>query len=390
MTYIRAAHRGLRDPQAFDFPPRDFGDIADQLDAHRDEFPQGQVQGKRADEIKRRLVSLTSIEAVLTSNYMVKGWFDRNCLSMLYGPSNAGKTFVALDIAMHIAAGKAWRGLRVNGGPVLYIAAEGGAGIRNRLAAIKRERPDMASAPFTLLPVGLDLHGQGDALAVCEIMPDEAPALVVIDTLARSLGAGDENTAKDAAMFVRNCDLIREVTGAHVMVIHHTGKDEDRGARGSSALRAAVDNEIQVTAEWEILSRKQRDQKPPDPLHFKLRSVVLGMDEDGELVTSAVVDVAEPGKPTRKPLKGKNEVAMQALHDALHEHGTTRAGDCYPTDRKVVTVDRWREACGIHGLTAGATDAAARMAFKRAKGKLMDLDEVREFGDHVWRVQDND
>ncbi|SEP62041.1 AAA domain-containing protein [Thalassovita taeanensis] len=348
------------------------------------------MKPNRASEIETRLVSLSAIEAVLTSNYMVKGWLDRNCLSMLYGPSNAGKTFVALDIAMHIAAGKSWRGLRVNGGPVLYIAAEGGAGIRNRLAAIKRERPDMASAPFTLLPIGLDLHGQGDALAVCEIMPNADPALVVIDTLARSMGAGDENTAKDAAMFVRNCDLIREATGAHVMVIHHTGKDEDRGARGSSALRAAVDNEIQVTADWEILSRKQRDQEPPEPLHFKLRSVTLGMDEDGEPVTSAVVGEADAPAPTRKPIRGKNGVAIQALNDALRDHGTTRTGNCYPTNRKVVDVDHWREACGVHGLTTGATAAAARMAFKRAKDKLMDMDEVREFGGHVWRVQDDD
>lgn len=335
-------------------------------------------------------MSLVAIEAVLTSNYMVKGWLDRNCLSMLYGPSNAGKTFVALDIAMHIAASQPWRGLRVNGGPVLYIAAEGGAGIRNRLAAIKLDKPDMSAAPFTLLPVGLDLHGQGDALAVCEIMPDADPALVVIDTLARSMGTGDENTAKDAAMFVRNCDLIREATGAHVMVIHHTGKDEDRGARGSSALRAAVDNEIQVTADCEIISRKQRDQEPPEALHFKLRSVVLGVDEDGDPVTSAVVDEAEPPKPERKPLRGKNEVAMQALYDALRDHGETRSGNMYPTNRKVVHVEHWRAACDAHGLTSGASDSAARTAFMRAKVKLMDMDEVREWGDHVWRVQDDD
>ena len=350
----------------------------------------GEMRRSRASEIETRLVSLSAIEAVLTSNYMVKGWLDRNCLSMLYGPSNAGKTFVALDIAMHIASGKPWRGLRVNGGPVLYIAAEGGAGIRNRLAAIKRDRPDMSDAPFTLLPIGLDLHAQGDALAVCEIIPDADPALVVIDTLARSMGAGDENTAKDAAMFVRNCDLIREATGAHVMVIHHTGKDEDRGARGSSALRAAVDNELHVTSEWEIISKKQRDQAPPEALHFKLRSVTLGMDEDGEPVTSAVVDATEAPAPKRKPLSGKNEVAIQALNDALRDHGTTRSGNCYPTDRKVVEVDKWRDACGVHGLTTGASDSAARQAFKRAKDKLMDMDEVREFGSHVWRVQDDD
>ena len=369
---------------------RDFSDMGIQLDAHRTEFSHEPVQGQRAGEIKSRLVSLTSIDAVLTSNKLVKGWLDRNCLSMLYGPSNSGKTFVALDIAMHIAADKSWRGLRVNGGPVLYIAAEGGVGIRNRLAAIKREYPEMASAPFTLLPVGVDLHGPDDALAICEIMPDEAPALVVVDTLARSMGAGDENTAKGAAMFIRNCALIREATGAHVMIIHHTGKDEDRGARGSSALRAAVDNEIQVTSEWKILSHKQRDQEPPEPLHFQLRSVTLGMDEDGEPVTSAVVDATEAPAPTRKPLRGKNEVAMQALYDVLRDHGTTKCGGSWPTNRKVVHMDRWREACDTHGITTGGTPDAVRMAFKRAKDKLMDIDEVREFGDHVWRVQDDD
>ena len=187
----------------------------------------------------------------------------------------------------------------------------------------------------------MDLHRHGDALAVIEAMPDKAPALVVVDTLARSMGAGDENTAKDAALFVRNCDLIREATGAHVMVIHHTGKDEDRGARGSSALRSAVDNEIQVTSEWEIISRKQRDQETPEPLNFKLRSVTLGMDEDGEPVTSAVVDVAERPKSKRKPLRGKNEVAMQALYDALRQHGITKNGDAWPDNRKVVAVDHW-------------------------------------------------
>lgn len=136
----------------------------------------------RSSEIESRLVALSDIKPALTSNYMVKGWLDRNCLSMVYGPSNAGKTFVALDLAMHVAAGLPWRGLRVNGGPVLYIATEGGAGIRNRLAAIKLDRPEMASAPFTLLPIGLDLHGAGDALALCEVMPSDDPALIVAQT----------------------------------------------------------------------------------------------------------------------------------------------------------------------------------------------------------------
>jgi hypothetical protein len=368
---------------------RDFSGMAAYPGNHSAEFPKVGFVGNRASEIQRRLLALSAIEAVLTSNYMVKGWLDRNCLSMLYGPSNAGKTFVALDIAMHVAAGKSWRNCRVNGGPVLYTAAEGGAGIRNRLAAIKSDRPEMADARFDLLPLGLDLHGHGDAIAVCEIIADSKPALVVIDTLARSIGGGDENSAKDAAMFVKNCDRIREATGAHVMVIHHTGKDEARGARGSSALRAAVDNEIQVTSDWEIICRKQRDQEQPKPLHFKLRSVTLGQDEDGDPVTSAVVEASEATTPKRKPLTGKNAVAIQALCDALRDHGTTKLGDGYPTKCKAVHVDHWREACGVHGLTSGESDSAARTAFMRAKAKLMDMDEVRKWGEHVWRVRDD-
>jgi hypothetical protein len=81
---------------------------------------------------------------------------------------------------------------------------------------------------------------------------------------------------------------------------------------------------------------------------------------------------------------------MQALYDTLRDHGATKSGGNYPFNCKVVAVDRWREACGVHGLTEGTSDSAARTAFKRAKDKLMEMDEVREWGDHVWRVQDDD
>lgn len=342
----------------------------------------------RFSEIKRKLVRLDEIKPVLEVNYLAKGWLSANGLSMVYGPSNAGKTFVVLDLAMHIAAGEPWRGCKVNPGPVLYIAAEGGSGVLNRLAAFKLEYPAMAAAPFYLLPIGVDLHGPGDAKIIAHLLGDLKPVLIVVDTLARSIGDGDENTAKDAAMFVRNCDLIREATGGHVLIIHHTGKEEDRGARGSSALRAAVDTEILVGADHRISSKKQRDMVAPDDLHFALRSVTLGVDEDGDPVTSAVVDPAEKALRIRKPLTGKNQVAMTALTEALDKQGQAGMGEDYPRCR-VVAVDHWRESCDAHGLTTGASDSAARQAFKRAKDKLMDMDEVREFGGYVWRVRDD-
>jgi hypothetical protein len=214
------------------------------------------------------------------------------------------------------------------------------------------------------------------------------PVLIVVDTLARSMGDGDENTAKDAAMFVRNCDLIREATGAHVMVIHHTGKDEERGARGSSALRAAVDTEILVGADHRISSKKQRDMMAPADLHFTLRSVSLGTDEDGDPVTSAVVDAAEKPAKQSKPLKGRDEVAMNALNEALREHGRTNMGPDYPAGVTVVSMADWRDKCAQHELTTGSSDSAARQAFRRAKDRLLELNMVRGFNEYFWRVSE--
>jgi hypothetical protein len=357
------------------------------LEAMSEEY-QGEAGAGRKAEIRRKMVRLDAIEPVLSIGYLVKGWLSTSALSVLFGPSNAGKTFVALSIAMHVAAGVEWRGCKVTQGPVLYIAAEGGSGVLNRLAAFKLAHPEMASAPFTLLPIGVDLHAREDAKIIAALLRDTNPALIVVDTLARSIGEGDENTAKDTAMFVRNCDLMREITGAHVLIIHHTGKDEDRGARGSSALRAAVDTEILVSSNHTITSQKQRDMVAPAPLHFSLRSVSLGQDADGDPVTSAVMVPADKPAPIRKPLTGKSQVAMTALGEALRDYGRTGLGGDYPTCA-VVAVEHWREACDAHGLTTGASEGAGRVAFKRAKDKLIDLNEVREFNGHVWRVRDD-
>lgn len=347
------------------------------------------TQINRADEIEGQIIPLGSIKPSLSVNYLVKGWLSASALSVMFGASNTGKTFAALDVAFHVAAGAEWRGHRVRKGPVIYIAGEGGLGIRNRLAAYVVEHPEFGGVEFFLLPMALNLHEDIDVKALCEALPTPAPALIVVDTLSRCMGDGDENKTPDMNRFVASCDLLRKVTGAHVMVVHHTGKDQSRGARGSYALYAATDTEIKITDEREIVATKQRDMPYPESLHFALSPVTLGTDEDGDPVTSAIAIPVEAPAKKRKPLTGVAEIAMQALMDALRDHGETRTGNCYPANRKVVHIDRWREACAAHGLTKGESESAARKAFVRNKKKLMELDEVREWGDHVWRVQDD-
>ena len=336
-------------------------------------------QTDRGKDLKRQIIPLSEIQPCLDANYLVRGWLGMGSFSVLYGPSNTGKTFVAVDLAAHVASGLAWRGCRIKPGPVIYVATEGGGGIRNRLAAIRKARPDLAlNAEFYLLPTHLDLHGLDDAMALVEAMPTDGLALIVIDTLARSMGAGDENNARDMGQFVTNLDKLRELTGAHALVVHHSGKDTDRGARGSSALRAAADTEIAVK-ERQISCEKQRDMENSGRLFFALKPVDLGHDADGEMVTSAIVVPADAPAKIAEPLKGRDEVAARALSEALRLHGRKRQGDQLPGNRKSVKLSQWREQCRGNGLTdPEATPDTQRKAFTRAKDRLIDRDIIRK------------
>jgi hypothetical protein len=345
---------------------------------------------------------LDSIKPVLSSRYLVKGWLDRGATSVVYGESNVGKTFFALDLAMHVAAGLTWHGANVppaseSFGCVVYVACEGGSGISNRIEAIRRHDADLieqaeARHGFTLLPTILDLCDETDAKELVKAFAT-LPArigLVIIDTLARTMGSGDENTTRDMGSFIRSLDHIRYATGAHIMVIHHTGKDASKGARGSGSLRAAVDTEICLACCGPVImaeTRKQRDMPTGKVFAYMLRVVAIGEDEDGEPVTSAVVEPTEPAKKTH-PLTGQKLIAMQALDDALAHKGEKRHGDMFPPNRRCVSLEIWREFSNRHSLTCGSAESAARTAFNRARDGLQRDGFIRIVDGYVWRSEE--
>jgi hypothetical protein len=236
---------------------------------------------ERADELS----------PVLDRDYIIKGWLDAGALAVLYGDANAGKSFVGVDIAHHVHEGRRWGGNRVAPGPVLYVAAEGGGLFQNRLAA--------RGARFHVLRHQIALAGRNPdaaplAQAVNAIAVEAGPfRLIIVDTLARAMGGGDENAAPDIGALVAACGHVQKATGAAVLLIHHSGKDATRGARGHSALRAAVDTELCLTVGddgWRVLSAtKQRDWPGGKELRFKLAEVQLGKDGDGDPVTSCIV-----------------------------------------------------------------------------------------------------
>lgn len=227
---------------------------------------------------------------------LIKGLLDQQAMTVLYGESNVGKTFIALDIAYHIWTGVDYDGMRTTQGDVIYIAAEGGTGILKRVRALAVQRNPTRKEGFHILRSQVNLLDPtadlGDLVAAIN-GACERPALIVVDTLSRVLAGGDENSSTDMGALVRNLDAIREKTTAHVMVIHHTGKDKAKGARGHSLLRAATDTEIEVTDGF-VTVTKQRDLEKSWSTGFKLRQVPLGFDADGDPVNGAVVDLCPP------------------------------------------------------------------------------------------------
>jgi hypothetical protein len=196
-----------------------------------------------------QLLDIDEIESLPPPRWLVDGILTENGLSMVWGRSGAMKSFLALDVALCVATGAPWHGRSTQPGLVIYIAAEGAHGLGRRAVGWRRTRGrDLGKPRFKLIPhpVALtsdDLNAMVDAILAL----DAKPVLIVIDTLARTFGAGDENKQADMNAYVNASDRLRDVTGANVMIIHHSGVHEERRERGSNVLRGAADTVIKVS-----------------------------------------------------------------------------------------------------------------------------------------------
>lgn len=171
---------------------------------------------------------------------------------MMFGPSGAYKTFLALDICLTLASGRAAYGCEARDPMAsVYIAAEGARGIeRFRRPAWRQAHKITAPLPFYTIDAMPLIARPNDVLELIEAIKKRGidPKLVVIDTLARALAGKNENDARDAGELIEGIEAIKRALGCSVLVLHHTGKDDGRGARGSSSLGAGFDSVLEVKA----------------------------------------------------------------------------------------------------------------------------------------------
>jgi len=245
-----------------------------------------------------RIYSLDEVEALQPPPWLIDGILPAQSLGLLYGPTGGGKTFLAIDLALSIATGYPWLGRNVEGGSVVFCSGEGISGLSRRIGAWRADRapvdPFAAGQParsrvfVAEVPWLLDsdaVMGFVEAVRAVEVKP----SLVVIDTLARAIVGGDENSAKDVGVAIAAADRIKAALGSAVLFVHHAGKDKDRGARGSSALLAAVDTAFSLdgpTDRLELRCEKQKDAEAAKPIPLALEVVDLGKDAKGAPVTS--------------------------------------------------------------------------------------------------------
>lgn len=250
---------------------------------------------------------------------LVEGLLTLCSLTVLYGDSNSGKTFFALSLATAVATGEPCYGRRVDAGLVLYLASEAPGSIRARMQALKKfHKCDLRR--LAMVPVPLNFYsGEKDvtdvlaAVKSIEAMKGERVRLIIGDTLARMSAGANENSGEDMGPVMARFDRLSQATGAAVLIIHHSGKDQARGARGWSGIRAHIDTEIEVTEvndDRTASVTKQRElPSKGDDIPFRLEVVQMGETKFGAPATTCV---AVPDEKVRVQKVSKKESKIEA------------------------------------------------------------------------------
>lgn len=327
--------------------PELFDDTADE-DTLFDPVPPEPTESPTLTAMRERLVHGLDLLNLPPLEWLVAELVPRPALVALYGPPKAGKSFVAIDLALTVAVGRKWLGRATEPGLVLYVMAEGQAGASLRLDAWVAYHGITSEQPPNIkwYPAPINLYETDASQAVADIARELGARLVIFDTLARCSVGADEISAKDMGVLVHNADKVKHAANCTVMIVHHSGKDTSRGMRGSNAFFGAVDAVLKVSGSGGRVRLEVEDAKD----FASGFTVNFGT----ERVHQSLV-LVEGGTGDIEAFGGKAEEALLALHE------------CAPPEGLAATA--WRQLCEMSDRT-----------FYRARKHLIDSGKVTNVG----------
>jgi putative DNA primase/helicase len=325
--------------------------------------------------------------------WLVHGILPKQGLAALYGQSGVGKSFLALDLAAAIAAGKEeWFGHWLRQCPVTYVCLEGVEGMKKRMEAWEKRHgtmPDTLS--FMPKPINLLSDDNVAELAKAITSSNRNNGVVIIDTLNRAAPNADENSSVDMGRIIAAVSQLQALVGGLVMLVHHAGKKSSAGLRGHSSLHAALDTMIEVehTAtrhSWKVA--KCKDGEEGRRYLFRLEPVLVRKDDQGSNVISCTVVAGsmvkshgESSTSAELPRLPKNPKIAKSILDEMLEKSSETGKAGAPEGRPCVRYDAAVDAVSRQ-LTSDQRHRKERA--KEAIDRLIEKDFYRSMGEWLW------
>lgn len=306
-----------------------------------------QLAEKIAPKQRFNLSSLSEVMARPDPEFLINRILTLGGTSLMTAKHASFKSFIALDMALSVATGRAWHGFNVRRGAVVYVAAEGASGIKKRARAWLDFHGEPTPENFVVLDVPLQIADEATRAAFIAEIAALSPSLIILDTLARCAVGLDENSSRDMGSFADALGALARESGAHVMTVHHNNKTGEY--RGSTAVPAAVDTHLSLERTGERVKLEMPKQKDADeilPITFEKNEVSIP-DSRGQShsLVFTKMDNDEGG-----------DYSLSSIEEKLIEELIGAFGD------EGATASQWSQVCEAVGIP--------NRTFRRAKEKL--------------------
>ena len=361
---------------------------------------QAMSESAEADSDVFPVLRLGDIEDRPPPRFLIDRYIPQVSTGFLYSAPGIGKSFLALDMALHLAFGLPdWHGDKIDLGDdapgVLYLAAEGSFGFRNRVRAWRKVKgvPKEQANSFAMIERTIDFMDPGDIDKLIRTVTASGmsrPAMIIVDTVSRAMPGADENLQKEMTLFVKACDRVKDAFQCAVMGVHHAGKSGDM--RGSTVLRGAGDFVFKLEREkgrsvGHLTCEKQKDGPDGWSEPYVFDPVDLGDGQTSLVASRAALPGGNSG-PMTPTVAALILAAMQDAWNAGAPWGkTARSGDSYAISQIVRGFGIGAEQAEQF-VRLWVADGTIRLSQVDSKSKRVGYEVLRDGGGHGSAVSE--